>query len=136
LKVEFSNPSTFNILNIGDANMADSVIKDKSYKFAIRIVRLCKELTEKKEYVLSRGVLRAGTYIGARVREAQQAESRQGFIAKMSAALQHASETQYWLEILRDADYIDREYFESLNGECAELLKILTSIVKSSKQNN
>ena len=116
--------------------MANSPIKDKSYKFAIRIVWLCKELTEKREYVLSREILRAGTYIGARVREAQQAESRQGFIAKMSAALQHASEAQYWLEILRDTDYIDLESFESPNGDCSELLRILTSIVKSSKQNN
>jgi four helix bundle protein len=116
--------------------MADSPIKDKSYKFAVRIIQLCKELTEKREYVLSREVLRAGTYIGARVKESQQAESRQGFIAKMSAALQHASETEYWLELLRDSDYIDQKYFDSLNGDCAELLRLLTSIVKTSKQNN
>jgi four helix bundle protein len=122
--------------NIKEAGMADSVIRDKSYKFAIRTVRLCKELTEKREYVLSREILGAGTYIGARVREAQQAESRQGSIAKMSAALQRASEAQYWLEIMRDTDYIEPESFESLNGDCSELLRILTSIVKSSKQND
>src|SRR5262245_59599806 len=131
--VELSNPSTFNIKEI---KMANSSIKDKSYKFAIRIVWLCKELTEKREYVLSREVLRAGTYIGARVKEAQQAESRQGFITKMSAALQHAPETEYWLELLRDTDYIDQKSFDSINGDCAELLRRGASIVKSSKQNN
>lgn len=116
--------------------MANSPVKDKSHKFAIRIVWHCKELTEKREYVLSREVLRAGTYIGARVKVAQQAESRQGFITKMSAALQHASETEYWPELLRDTDYIDQKFFDSLNGGCAEHLRLITSIVKSSKQNN
>ncbi|HKC86729.1 MAG TPA: four helix bundle protein [Blastocatellia bacterium] len=116
--------------------MADSIIKDKSYKFAIRIVRLCKALNEKKEYVLSREVLRAGTYVGARVKEAQQAESRHDFIHKMSVALQNASEAEYWLELLRDTDFIDQKAFDSLNDDCAEILRLLTKIVKSSKQNN
>jgi four helix bundle protein len=115
--------------------MADSIIKDKSYKFAIRIVRICKELNEKKEYVLSREILRAGTHIGARVKEAQQAEARQDFIHKMSVALQNASKTEYWLELLRDTDFIDQKTFNSLNDDCAEILRLLTKIVKSSKQN-
>ena len=106
--------------------MADSIIKDKSYKFAIRIVRLCKALNEKKEYVLSREVLRAGTYVGARVKEAQQAESRHDFIHKMSVALQNASEAEYWLELLRDTDFIDQKAFDSLNDDCAEILRLLT----------
>ena len=116
--------------------MPDSVIKDKSHMFAVRIVPPRKELTGRKEYVLSRETLGAGTYIGARVKEAQQAESRRGFIAKMSPALQPASETEYWLEILRDTDYIDRKTFDSLNGDCVELLRPLTSVVKTSRQNN
>lgn len=116
--------------------MANSPTKDKSYRFAVRIVQLCKELNRKGECVLSREALRAGTYIGARVKEAQQAESRQSFISKMSAALHRASETEYWLELLRDSDHIDRERFDSLNGDCAELQRLLTSIVKTSKQNN
>src|SRR5262245_47916958 len=114
--------------------MANSIIKDKTYKFAIRIVRLCKALNEKKEYVLSMEILRPGTAIGARVKEAQQAESRQDFIHKMSVALQHASETEYWLELLRDTDFIDLKTFNSLNDDCAEILRLLTSIVKSSNQ--
>src|SRR5215831_14439673 len=109
--------------------MADSIIKDKSYKFAIRIVRLCKDLNEKKEYVLSREVLRGGTYIGARVKEAQQAESPRDFIHKFSVTLQNASETEYWLELLRDTDFIDQKTFDSLNSDCAEILRLLISII-------
>jgi four helix bundle protein len=115
--------------------MAKGPIKDKSYKFAIRIVGLCKALNEQKEYVLSREVLKAGTYIGARVKEAQQAESRADFIHKLSVALQHASETEYWLELLRETDFIDQKTFDSYNDDCAEILRLLTSIIKSSKQN-
>jgi len=116
--------------------MSDSIIRDKSYQFALRIVRLCKELNEKKEYVLSREVLRAGTHIGARVKEAQQAESRPDFIHNCSIALQNAAETEYWLELLRDGGFIDQKTFDSLNDDCAEVLRLLTKIVKTSRQNS
>lgn len=117
--------------------MSDSPIRTKSYKLAIRIVNLCKTLTEQhKEYVLSREVLRSGTSIGAHVREAAQGESRADFIHEMSIALKETSKTQYWLELLRDTDFLKQEAFDSLNGDCEEVLKLLTSIVKSSKQQN
>lgn len=117
--------------------MSDSPVRDKSYKLAIRIVNLYKVLTEqRKEYVLSKEVLRSGTSIGAHVREAGQGESRADFIHEMSIALKEASKTQYWLELLRDAGFLTQEGFDSINGDCEEVVKLLTSIVKSSKQRN
>jgi four helix bundle protein len=116
--------------------MSDSIIRDKSYQFALRIVRLCKELNEKKEYVLSREVLRAGTHIGARVKAGQQAESRPDFIHNFSVALQNAAETEYWLELLRNGGFIDQQTFNSLNEDCAEVIRLLTKIVKTSRENS
>ncbi len=117
--------------------MSDSPVKDKSYALAIRIVNLNKTLIEQhKEYVLSKEVLRSGTSIGAHVREAGQGESRADFIHEMSIALKDASKTQYWLELLRDTGYLAQEDFDSLYRDCEEVLKLLTSIVKSSKQRN
>jgi four helix bundle protein len=86
--------------------MAENVVKDKSYKFAVRVVGLYKYLAnEKKEYVLSRQLLRAGTSIGANIKEATQAESRADFIHKMAIALKEASETEYWLELLKETGF-------------------------------
>jgi four helix bundle protein len=115
--------------------MTESPIKNKSYKLAIRIVVLYKTLTEEhKEYVLSKEVLKSGTSIGAHVREAAQAESRADFIHEMAIALKEASKTQYWLELLRDTKFLKQESFDSIYGDCEEVLKLLTAIVKSSKQ--
>ena len=117
--------------------MAENVVKDKSYKFAVRIVGLYKYLAnEKKEYVLSRQVLRSGTSIGANIKEAIQAESRADFIHKMAIALKEASETEYWLELLKETDFLNQEHYDSIQADCQELLRLLTSIVKSSKQNS
>lgn len=116
--------------------MSDSIVRDKSYQFALRIVRLCRELNEKKEYVLSREVLRAGTHIGARVRAGQQAESRPDFIHNFSIALQNAAETEYWLELLSHGGFVDQKTFGSLNDDCAEVIRLLTQIVKTSRQNS
>jgi four helix bundle protein len=117
--------------------MAENVVKDKSYKFAVRIVGLYKYLTnEKKEYVLSRQVLRSGSSIGANIKEATQAESRADFIHKMATALKEASETEYWLELLKETDFLNQEYYDSIQADCQELLRLLTSIVKSSKQSS
>ena len=113
-----------------------NIIKEKSYDFAIVIVRLVKILMEKKEFVLSKQLLRSGTSIGANIREAVQAQSKADFIHKLSIALKEASETEYWLDLLRATDYITNEEYESIMPKLVELLKLLTSIINTSKNNN
>jgi len=106
----------------------------KSKRFAIRVVELYKVLqNEKKEFVLSKQLLKSGTSIGANVKEAVRGQSKADFRAKMSIALKEASETEYWLELLHETDFIDKDIFEQLYTDNCELLKILTSIVKSSE---
>ena len=110
-------------------------IKDKSYRLAIRIVKLYQYLSgEKQEYVISKQVLRSGTSVGANVREALQGQSRADFISKMSIALKEASETEYWLELLRDTGYLSENEYFHIHSDCAEVAKMLTSIVKSSRK--
>lgn len=112
----------------------ENVIVDKSKAFAVRIVNLYKYLNEnKKEYILSKQLLRSGTSIGANVKEAIRGQSKQDFIAKMNISLKEASETEYWLELLHETDYLNDNEFESIYKECQELLKILIRIVKNSK---
>ena len=114
--------------------MNQNVILEKSKKFAIRIINLYKYLnSEKKEFVLSKQILRSGTSVGANVKEAVNAQSKADFISKMSIALKEAGETEYWLELLHETDYISNQQFQSIIIDCKELLKILTSIVKSAK---
>jgi len=114
--------------------MRESVLKIKSYKFAIRVVKLYQFLIkEKKEFVLSKQILKSGTAIGALIREAEFAQSRADFTNKMNIALKEASETIYWLEILKDTGYIDDKLFSSLNNDCEELIRMLVSTVKTSK---
>ncbi len=112
-----------------------SVLKDKSYQFAIRIVRLSQYLqSEKKEFVLNKQVLKSGTSVGALIMEAEFGQSRADFISKMSIALKEANETDYWLSILKDTDYIDLKMFESLNSDCKEIIAMLVSTVKTAKK--
>ena len=112
----------------------ENVVKDKSFAFALRVVNLAKYLENKKrEFVLSRQVLRSGTAIGALVGEAEHAESRADFIHKMSIALKDANETLYWLELLRQGEYIGDQNFESVRSDSEELIKVLVAIVKASK---
>ena len=112
----------------------ENVLKDKSYKFALRVVKLYKHLTEeKKEYVLSKQVLRSGTSIGANVAEGSQAQSKSDFIHKLSIAHKEAFETEYWLCLLRDAEYITEKQSDSLITDCNELQKLLTSSIKTAK---
>ena len=112
-----------------------SVLKTKSYMFSIRVVRLSQFLqTEKKEFVLSKQVLRSGTAVGALIREAEFGQSRADFTSKMSIALKEANETDYWLSILKDTDYIEPQLFESLQSDCKELIAMLVSTVKTSKK--
>lgn len=115
----------------------DNVIKEKSYSFALRIIELCNKLAkEQKEFTLSRQLTRSGTAIGALVRESEHAESKQDFIHKMSIALKEANETEYWLMLLNDSGYIATELFDSLRSENIEIIKLLISIVKTSKRKN
>ena len=111
-----------------------NIIVVKSKDFAIRIVKLYKYLNEnKKEYVLSKQLLKSGTSIGANVKEAIRGQSKLDFYAKMNIALKEASETEYWLEILKETEYIDDVSFKSIYADCQEILKILMSITKTQK---
>lgn len=118
--------------------MKESIIKDKTKSFALRIIKLYKYLTlfsDMKEYVMSKQVLRSGTSIGANVKEALRGQSKADFRAKMNIALKEASETEYWLELLHESDYISKEQFQSIIADNIEIIKILTSIVKNSDNN-
>lgn len=113
-----------------------NIIVVKSKDFAIRIVKLYKYLNEnKREYVLSKQLLKSGTSIGANVREAIRGQSKPDFYAKMNIALKEASETEYWLEILKETDYIDEASFKSIYADCQEILKILMAITKTQNCN-
>ena len=115
----------------------ENIIVVKSKAFAIRIVKLSKFLNDsKKEFVLSKQIIKSGTSIGANVKEAIRGQSKADFYAKMNIALKEASETEYWLEILNETDYIDNNLFESLYSDCQELIKILISITKTQKCNS
>ena len=113
----------------------NNVILDKSKAFAVRIIKLYKYLCdEKKEFTLSKQLLRSGTSIGANVKEAIRGQSKPDFIAKMSIALKEASETEYWLELLYETEYLDKIQFDSIYADYQDLIKILMSIVKSSNE--
>lgn len=113
-------------------SLDDNVVVAKSKSFAIRSIKLYQYLTEtKKEYVLSKQMLRCGTSIGANVKEALRGQSRADFGAKLNISLKEASECEYWLELLYESDYISKDEYESIQRDCTELIKILTSIVKS-----
>ena len=110
-------------------------VRDKSMKFAVRIVKLSKYLNEQKhEYVIAKQVLRSGTSIGANIAEAQQGVSRKSFAAKMSIALSEAAETKYWLELLMRTEYLTTGEYESIVEDCKELERMLTSIVKTAQK--
>ncbi|MBN2180373.1 MAG: four helix bundle protein [Sedimentisphaerales bacterium] len=115
--------------------MKESILKDKSYAFAIRIVKLSQLLqSDKKEYILSKQLLRSGTAIGALIREAQFGQSKADFINKMNIALKEANETDYWLCLLKDTDYISNKIFQSMQADCKELIAMLVSTIKTSKK--
>jgi len=114
-----------------------SVLKHKSYLFALRIVKLYKFLCEdKKNFVLSKQILRSGTAIGALISEAEFAQSKADFINKLSVALKEANETNYWLSILKDSKYITQAMFDSIEPEIKELIKMLVSSIKTVKKRN
>ena len=113
----------------------DNVIVDKSKKFALRIIKVYQYLTtEKKEFILSKQLIRSGTSIGANVKEAVCGQSLADFYAKMYISFKEASETEYWLELLHESGYLDDKSFESIYADCKELVRILTSITKNNKK--
>ena len=115
--------------------MKESIVRDKSMCFAIRIVRCYKYLVEeKREFILSKQLLRCGTSIGANIKEALRGQSRPDFTAKMSISLKEASECEYWIELLMNTEFLPQESAQSLLDDCQELIKILTSIVKSTNE--
>ena len=109
-----------------------NAIQDKSRAFAIEIINCYKFLVEEQhEYVLSKQLLRCGTSIGANTRESKNAQSKNDFLNKLSIALKEADETDYWLDLLHATNYIDDMKFESLANDCNEIIAILTSIIKT-----
>lgn len=113
----------------------ESPLRSKSYNFGVRIVRLIQFMVkEQREFVLSKQVLRSGTAIGALIREAEYGISKPDFRNKMAIALKEANETEYWLSMLRDTDYINDKLFESLSSDCVELIKMLIATVKTTQK--
>jgi four helix bundle protein len=115
--------------------MKEGALQTKSFAFAVRVVNLYKYLcSKKKEFVLSKQLLRSGTATGALVREAEQAESKPDFVHKMGIALKEANETEYWILLLSETGYLTTSEAESIIKDNKELLKLLTSIINSTKQ--
>ncbi|SKB88588.1 four helix bundle protein [Daejeonella lutea] len=112
------------------------VVATKSYSFALEVIEIHRHLLEtKKEYVLSKQLLRSGTAIGALIKEAEHAQSRADFLHKMNIALKEANETEYWLMLLKDSNNIDKERYNKIIAPCKSILRLLISIVKSTKSN-
>lgn len=113
----------------------ENVSKVKSKRFALRMIRLYRYLCDqKKEYTLSRQILRSGTSIGANLAEAECAISRKDFLSKVYIALKECAETRYWLELLYESGYLEKTAFESIYRDCLELMRILSSITKTMKE--
>ena len=119
---------------------SENVVKEKSLRFAIRMVKFVRYLNQKthwSEQIICHQILKSGTSIGANVREAEHAESTTDFIHKLKIALKEANETEYWLRILYETNYITSQEFESMNSDCAELNKLLIAIITNlNKKNN
>lgn len=111
-----------------------SIIADKAYVFALLIISIYKELKAENEFTLSKQILRSGTSIGANVNEAISAISKKDFVFKLGISLKEARETKYWLNLLKDSDFIGQEIFNKSNKDCDELIKILSSIILTTKQ--
>ena len=112
----------------------ENIIVSKSYAFALEVIKLYKILVEKKEFVLSKQILRSGTSIGANIHEAVGSESKKDFIHKLGIAVKEARETSYWLNLLKDSNYLPINEFDRLNNLCDELIRILNSIILTTKE--
>ena len=114
--------------------MSENLVLEKSYQFALRIVRLYKFLTEeKREYILSKQLLSAGTYIGAYVKSAQEAESKAAFTHEMQLALQYVSRTDYWLRLLHEGGFLEQKHFDAIDPDREDLRRLIIAIVKTAK---
>ena len=113
--------------------MKRNIIREKTYLFALEIIKICRELEKQNEYVLSKQLKRSGTAPGALVREAEHAESRKDFIHKMSIALKEANESDYWIDLISESKYIEEEKMSKIKSDNIEIIKILSSIVKTTK---
>jgi four helix bundle protein len=113
-----------------------NILKEKSFVFAVRIIKLYQYLkSTHNEYILSKQIIRSGTTIGALIRESENAESKRDFIHKLNISLKETDETQYWLELLYETEFITKKMFDSINADDEELIKILVSSVKTTKEN-
>ena len=116
--------------------MKENILKDKAYNFALRIVKLYQFLAnEKKEFVMSKQVLRSGTSIGANIEEANQAQSKIDFVHKLSISQKESFETHYWIRLLRDSEFLNEKLANSLLKDCEEIQKLITSSIKTAKIN-
>lgn len=116
--------------------MKENIVKIKSFAFAVRVVKLYQFLCEqKREFVLSKQLLRSGTSVGAMVREAEHAETKNDFKHKMAIAQKEINESIFWLELLKETEYLTQEQFESINIDAVEIIKLITVIIKSTKAN-
>ncbi|MBN1115573.1 MAG: four helix bundle protein [Bacteroidales bacterium] len=113
----------------------DNVILDKTYAFALKIVKLYLQLKKDNEFILSRQLVKSSTSIGANSEEGAAAQSKNDFISKFSIALKEARESRYWLRLLRDSELIDINYADILIEECNEIIRIITSIIKTARNN-
>lgn len=114
----------------------DNITRDKTFAFALRIIKLGKYLTEeKREFILSKQIIRSGTAVGALVREAEYAQSQADFIHKLHVSLKEANETEYWLNLLKESGYIDEVSFSSIELDIKEILRLLISSIKTAKTN-
>ena len=115
----------------------NNIVEEKSFEFSVRIVNLYKYLTTaRQEYVMSKQLLRSGTSVGANICEAQQAQSQMDFLSKMSIALKECYESNYWLRLLYRTGFLTKEEYDSIITDCQSIIKLLMSIVKSTKNNN
>jgi four helix bundle protein len=113
----------------------DNILEPKSYKFALRCIDLYKWMVaEKKEFILSKQLLRSGTSVGALIKEATHAQSRADFLNKMNVALKEANEFEYWLMLLKDSNFLSEIEFDSMHKDCDELIRLLVSVVKTTKK--
>ncbi len=116
--------------------MNDNLLVDKSIDFAARILKLCKYLEDKKEYIISKQIARSGTSVGANINEAQYGSSKADFVSKLQISLKEAAETEYWIRLLFKAGYIDDKMFNSLLGDCIEVKKLLVASINTAKKNS
>ncbi len=116
--------------------MKDNIIVDKSFNFSKKIVSLYRQLNERNEHIMSKQLMRSATSIGANVFEAQDAQSRNDFVAKLNISLKEATETKYWLKLLYETNYISKDEFIILFDDCCEIHRILSSIILSTKSDS